>query len=391
MRKVTENLFKTLLQDLKNMKIFIIGPLPPYRGGISHSNAVLCKNLSHHEVTCISFKRQFPAFLYAGKNQKDPSAAPFSGKVKFIIDSINPLTWFKAYQVVKKEKPSLLTFQWWTPFFFPCYYVIASLAKKEGIRLSAVCQNVAVHETGMQQKVAKVLTRVFFKKMDFLITLSSSDKKEAKKLSPKTPVEYMIEGVYSQQMGERIPKEKAKKILKMSGKNILFFGFVREYKGLPFLLQALPNILKEMDVTLHIVGEFWEPKQRYIDEIRKRGMENSVKLVDRYVTDDEAVLYFSAVDAVVLPYTSSTESGIIQLAYGINTPVITTAVGGNVDVIDDKKTGFLVPPKDSQALCNAILEFYNGRYEERIREGMKRKKGIFSWNDGKERVFLGKF
>lgn len=374
------------------MKIFIIGPLPPYKGGISHSNAVLCRNLSKHDLTCISFKRQFPEFLYPGKKQKDHASRPIETKTFFILDSINPISWVKIYKMIKKERPYLLAFQWWSPFFLPAYYTIAYLVKKStGTKVSAICQNVLIHEKGILGKIGKRMTKIFFKKMDFLITYSSSDRKDAKKLVPDAKVEYVIEGLYSNQLGEKIPKSRARKRLGIEGNTILFFGFVREYKGLIYLLRSIPEITKSMPINLLIVGEFWDDKGLYLEEIEKLGIKKHVKIVDRYVSDKEAILFFSASDAVALPYITSTESGIIQLAFGLNTPVITTTTGGNPDLIDNRKTGLLVPPHNPQKLAEAIIQFYEKNLESTIKRNMEKKKMIFQWTKGKERIFLGDF
>jgi glycosyltransferase involved in cell wall biosynthesis len=296
-----------------------------------------------------------------------------------------------VFRLVKREKPELLTFQWWSPFFFPCYFSIALLARIfTKTRLSAYCQNVSIHEKGVKSRISNLLTKTFFRRMDFLVALSSSDRKEAEALSGRRTA-WIIEGVYSSQLGKPVPKDMAKRKLGLKGRNILFFGFIRPYKGLEFLLRAMPRIIGKVPLKLLIVGESWEPKEKYLSIIRGLGISGSVKMVDRYVTDEEAVLYFSACDALALPYTSSTESGIIQLAFGMGTPVITTNVGGNPDLIDSGRTGLLVPPKDPEALAEAILLFYSRRMEPLIRKNMGRKKSVFDWSKGKEDAFLGKF
>ncbi|MFH1234462.1 MAG: glycosyltransferase, partial [Candidatus Diapherotrites archaeon] len=172
---------------------------------------------------------------------------------------------------------------------------------------------------------------------------------------------------------------------------ILFFGFVRPYKGLEFLLRAMPEVLAEKDIELHIVGEFWEPKEKFTALIEELGISKNVKIVDRYVSDEEAALYFTACDAVVLPYVSSTESGIIQLAFGHNTPIITTSVGGNVDLIENRKNGLLVPAQDPEALAKAILEYYGKGYEKKFKKAMLGGMKKFEWTKKKENAVFGLF
>ncbi|MBI4021226.1 MAG: glycosyltransferase [Candidatus Aenigmarchaeota archaeon] len=370
------------------MKVFVVGPVPPYRGGISHSNATLCRNLARrHDVTCISFSRQFPRFLYPGRKQTDPNAQPLGVRTRFVLDSINPLTWLRVSRLARKERPQHLVFQWWSPFFLPAYATVALLAGKT--KRIAVCQNVAVHESGVEGWLARLMTRTFFRQMDRLVTLSTADEREARALCPAARITTIIEGTYAGQVGAPLPKARARANLRLAGKVLLFFGFVRQYKGLIHLIRALPLVLAQMPVKILIVGEFWEGREDILAEIKLLGLNRSVEIIDRYVTDEEAVRYFSAVDAVVLPYTSSTESGIIQLAYGLNTPVITTAVGGNADLIEDGKTGLLVPPGDPEALAGAILEFYRKKLEGPIRANMRRRKELFVWTTEKERAFFG--
>jgi len=373
------------------MKIFIIGPIIPYRGGIAHSNTLLCKNLSkNNNVYCISFKRQFPKILYPGREQIDKNL-----KLKknlnsfFIIDSINPLTWLQVFDMIRKEKPDLVTFQWWTPFFMPCYTTISFLTRRfTKARISAVCQNVVSHESRF---IERFLTKIFFKTINFFITYSSSDKQDIKKLLKNAKVEWIVEGTYDKQLGTGIEKEVAKKKLGLKGKNIIFFGFVRPYKGLIYLIKAMQHIAQQYDVTLHIVGEFWEDKNRYTKEINNLGIGKNIKIVDRYVSDEEAVLYISAADVIVLPYTSSTESGIIQLAFGLNKPIITTDVGGNKDLVKNNINGILVKPKNSRQLADAVIKFYSDNMENVIKNNMKASRKIFLWTDKKERIFLGGF
>lgn len=372
------------------MNIVIIGPMPPWRGGIAHSNAVLCRNLvKRNRITAISFRRMFPEFLYPGKSQKSATAPPEDIRIVPMLDSLNPITWIRAYRMVKQERVDLLVFQWWSPFFTPCYSVIAWLVRMgTRTRVSVVCQNVISHEG---RWIETALTKLFFRDVDFFITYSSSDKEEVRRLLPQAKVAYIVEGTYDMQVGKSIGKGTAKRLLRMTGKNILFFGFVRHYKGLHYLLQAMPLVLQEEQVTLHIVGECWEDRQQYLQEITRLGLKKNARMVDRYVSDEEAIRYFSAADAVVLPYTSSTESGIIQLAYGLNTPIITTDVGGNKDLIEHGKSGLLVRPGDAADLAEKILMFYEKKMEPIIRQGMRKKMRIFSWTEEKERIFQGEF
>ncbi len=370
------------------MNVFVIGPIFPFRGGIAHSNRVLCENLSqNHEVTAISFARMYPKFLYPGKEQKEVNADPsFKVKTEYVLDSMNPMSWISLANRIKKEQPDWVVFQWWHTFFTPMYWTIAKLGKNPNTKFSVICQNVLPHE---ESKVHEKLTRFFFNQIDYFITLSSSDLKILKQLVPQARANWITESTYESQFGQMPSKEEARKKIGLTGDAILFFGFVRPYKGLKFLLQAMPEIVKKKkDLTLMIVGEFWTDKKEYFDLMDELKIGKNLLIVDRYVSNEEVPSYFAAANAVVLPYTSSTESGIIQLAYGLNTPVITTAVGGNVDLIAHEKTGMLCQSENSADLARVILEFYGKNLEVRIKGGMKQNADLFQWTAQKEALFF---
>ncbi|MBS3061371.1 MAG: glycosyltransferase [Candidatus Diapherotrites archaeon] len=370
------------------MKVFVVGPIYPFRGGIAHSNRILCENLQKkHDVTAISFSRMYPKILYPGKEQKEVTEdASFAVKTEYFLDSMNPLTWFKVADRIKKEQPDWVVFQWWHTFFAPLYWTIAKFGKNQKTRFSVVCQNVLPHE---ESKVHESLTKFFFGKVNYFITLSSSDLQILKKLLPSANANWITESTYETQFGQKSSKAEARKKLGVKGNAILFFGFVRPYKGLEFLLRAMPELLKKKhDLTLMIVGEFWNDKKEYFNLMDELKIKDHLLIVDRYVANDEVPTYFSAADAVVLPYVSSTESGIIQLAYGLNTPVITTAVGGNVDLIEHEKTGLLCRPKDPADLAQTVLSFYQKDLEGPIKKGMRQNADLFRWTSEKESVFF---
>jgi glycosyltransferase involved in cell wall biosynthesis len=370
------------------MDIFVIGPVPPFRGGIAHSNSILCRNLSkRNKVRILSFSRMFPAFLYPGKRQKEAGGKKTKG-AEFIIDSVNPLNWLKIFLRIKREKPDVVVFQWWTTFLAPCYFTIAALTRlftKAGVYV--VCQNVLPHEKSFFDSF---LTGMFFRAADCFITLSKNDVGQVKALVPEAKVSYLAEPTYDSAIEDsRISKHEAKKKLGIKGKAVLFFGFVRPYKGLDYLIEAMPLVLKDADVTLVIAGEFWKGKGRHGKRIRELGIADRVKIIDSYIPDKEVINYFRACEAVVLPYTSSTESGIIQLAFGFNTPVITTAVGGNADYLRNGVNGLLVPPENAKKLAQAIVSYYKKNLENKFKANMIKGKETFSWTEEKEKVFLG--
>lgn len=378
------------------MKVFCIGPIYPYRGGVAHSNRIQCENLAkNHDVTAISFTRMYPSFLYPGKEQKETKADPsFGVRTQYMLDFLNPFSWLAVARKIKKEQPEWVTFRWWHTIFTPMYWTIVTFGRNPKTKFSAVCGNIIQHESSglhnlLNGLLHNPLQSLFLGSLDYLITFSKSDLHEVHRLFPGKPAAWITESTYETQFGKMPSQKEARKQLKVSGDAIMFFGFIRPYKGLKFLLQAMPRILEEKpNLTLMIVGEFWNDKQDYLDLIKEHHLESRVLIVDKYVSNAEVPTYFAASDAIVLPYVSSSESGIIQLAYGLNTPVITTAVGGNVDLIEHGKTGMLCKSENPADLARVVIEFYDKELSAPIRKGMKLNADLFKWTPTKEAVFF---
>ena len=364
------------------MKICIIGPTYPYRGGISHYNTLLCENLKkRHDIKSISFKRLYPSILYPGKDQKDlDSKINIKTDSEYLIDSINPLTWIHAFLSIKKEQPGILIFHWWTPFFAPVYFIISFLTRYlTNTKILMICHNVLPHE---KKNIDKILTKMVYKNVDFFIVHSKEDLQNLRTLMPNAKAKrtYLPTFEYFKTGNSIDLHSHSKEKLNLKNKTILFFGFVREYKGLNHLIEAMPKVLEKLKVDLLIVGEFWDDKEKYIDQIKQLGIENYVHIIDKYVPNEEIDFYFSVADVVVLPYISATQSGIIQIAFGFDKPVITTNVGGLPDVVENGKTGFIVPPGDANALSNAIVSYFEEDKEREFQSNITKQRDIFSWD-----------
>lgn len=371
------------------MRIYVIGPTHPYRGGISHYNTLLCKHLMNiFDVKLITFKRLYPTCLFPGKNQRDlESREKIEIESEFALDSINPLTWLKMVSEIKREKPDMLILHWWTPFFAPLSFTLSFLTKKlTNTKILFICHNVLPHET---RYLDKILTKIALKYSDFYIVHSSEDYNKLNNLIPGSNVTRMFLPTYEIFKFERISREDAKRRLNLKKDVILYFGFIREYKGLKILLRSMQAVLEKNDVDLLVVGEFWHDKNIYLEEIDILGIGKNVIIVDKYIPNEEVGLYFSAADVVVLPYISASQSGIIQIAYGFNRPVITTDVGGLPDVVEDGVTGFIVPARNSKALSDSIIRYFDGTYEKRFEENIKNMKNIYSWEKFVD--LIGKF
>jgi len=362
----------------EKLRFCIVGPAYPLRGGIAQYLAILYSHLEkNHDVSFVSFKRQYPSFLFPGETQIDPGKPRIDVKPKALVDSINPLSWYTTFRYVKKLRPHLLVFKWWIPFFGPCYASICFLARKfAGARVLFICDNVIPHE---KRIVDRIFTKLAFSQVDYFVTLSNSVLQDLKSVKPEAVAVEIAHPSYSYFTFGRMESAAAKKRLGIGGRVILFFGYVRAYKGVRYLLEAFAKARKKVDVTLVLVGEFYEPREPYLEQIDKLDIGENLVLVDRYVSDEEVGLFFSAADVVVLPYTSATQSGVVQIAFAFEKPVISTRVGGIPEVIQDGVNGILVPPCDSEAMARAIEKFFgedlSGAFVKNIRESSF----VFSW------------
>lgn len=369
----------------KLKKIVVIGPVYPYRGGIAHYTAALFKELKKkYEVSLISYKMQYPKFLFK-KPQKDYSDE--KGKIEeaqFLLNTANPFNIVKTALQIKKQKPDLVLMQWWHPYFAPCDVILLKLLKK--CRVLFICHNVFPHE---RFPMDKILTKLTLKRGDGFITQSAMDAEDLKSIVPDAKCITAVHPTYGGFNYSHMSAEAARELLgiEKEKKVLLFFGFVREYKGLKHLLCAMPSILKRLpDAELMVVGEFGNDREDYLKIIEEEKLSSCLKLVDEYVPDTEIQKYFAASDLVILPYESATQSGIVQIAFGFHKPVAATCVGGLPDVITDGKTGYLVPAGDDPALADAVVRFFEEDKAEEFRENIVNETERFSWTRMREHV-----
>ena len=362
------------------MKICLIGPTYPFRGGISHYTTLLYRNLrKRHEVTFISFKRQYPRFLFTGKTDIDPSKKQIQedGVIQ-LIDSMNPLTWLKAAWKIINNRIDLVIIQWWVSFWAPQFWTISLLVKTfSNSKILFLCHNVVEHES---KWVDKILTRFVLKKGDFFIVHSTEDQQNLLSMFPEAKTRKTFLPTYDVFNSGDFDPDMIKRKYGIEGNIILFFGFIREYKGLKYLIKSLPEILSEIKVTLLIVGEFWKDKDEYLSLIKELKIDKNTVVVDEYVPNEEVGFYFSAADLVVQPYVAATGSAVVQTAFGFNKPVIATNVGSLPEVIEDGKTGYLVTPESSHELAKAIIKFFSGGNNEEFRENVMNENYKFSWD-----------
>lgn len=361
------------------MKIAMIGPVHPYKGGIAHYTDLLCRALREdgNEVQLYTFKFQYPKLLYK-KPQKDMKSSGFgTNDADFCIHTLNPFNWIKVAGRIKKQKPELIILQWWHPYFAPCFWSICKLLRREKILF--VCHNVFPHE---RFPLDRLLTKWTLGCGRYFITQSKMDARDL--LSVKHDAVYRVtpHPTYGMFCKQGMSMQKAREQLQIDqGQGVLlFFGFVRKYKGLQYLLEAM-KLLKERDfkVQLWVVGDFGEDKEEYVEQIRAFEIGDQVQMVEGYVPDDEVEKYFAASDLVVLPYLSATQSGIVQIAFGFEKPVLVTEVGGLPDVVTNGKTGYVVEPRSAEMIAEAIMDYYINNRREAFVSQIEKEKDRFSW------------
>ena len=368
------------------MKIVIVGTAYPLRGGIAHFNALLAFHLrKHHEVEVITFKRQYPKIFFPGKSQEEQGEQIATTPAPRLIDSINPLNWIAVARYIRSLEPDLLIFKYWMPFFAPCFGTIAKLVKRHTrSKILFICDNIIPHE----RRPGDVFwTKYAFKQADVFIVQSDSVERDLLHYFPHSRYRKVAHPVY-ENFGSLISKEQARSALRISVENIiLYFGYVRAYKGLMVLLDAI-KLIKDrilersngINPVVLIVGEFYDGEEKYRSRVRELGIASYVRFVPEYIPTEKVSVYFSAADVVVLPYLSATQSGIVQIAYHFEKPVIATNVGGLAEVVLDDKTGFIVPPGNPQALAEAILKYYREEKEQTFSANIKLEKHKYSWD-----------
>jgi glycosyltransferase involved in cell wall biosynthesis len=360
---------RTSISEGSGARVALIGPAYPLRGGNALFVAHLYDSLRiDYDTYVVSFRRLYPSLLFPGKTQMNLSRDPVkSTPSRQIIDSVNPATWFEAVRWISqpKRRPDLAVFVWWNPFFGVCYGVMARLLRRRtDARVVFVCENVVSHE---KRFVDQFLTRLALSAADYFLVLSGVVKSRVHSLFPRTPVRQAALPIYSCYNPLDVDRDEVRERLGLTRPTLLFFGYVREYKGLSHLLRAMRKILEDVDVELLIVGEFYDDRRKYDRIIEEEGIGDHVTVVAEHVPDESVGDYFSAADVAVLPYVSATQSGITQIAMAFGLPVISTDVGGLPEVVRNGETGYIVKPGDETELAHAVVRFFESGDADRMR------------------------
>ncbi|MCR5108297.1 MAG: glycosyltransferase family 4 protein [Lachnospiraceae bacterium] len=372
-------------------RIMMIGPVYPYNTGISHYVSILYKQLSKkNEVSLISYTMMYPRFLYK-KPQKDYEDDVLKlDDVRYMLHSANPFNWIKVASYINREKPDLLLLQWMHPYFAPCYIVLTKLISKS-IKIMYICHNVFPHE---RFPLDKWLTKHTLRQADYFITHSKSDGEDLKTVIRDPKLIVAVHPAYNFFKIKNMSKEEARKILniKDNEKVLLFFGLIREYKGLKHLLKAV-KLLKEredfdtQDLKLLIAGDFGSSREVYDKMIEEYNIGDMLDITSGYIPISEVEKFFAACDIVVLPYESATQSGVIQVAYSFRKPVLATRVGGLPDVVLDNETGYVVEPFDPGEIADSIVDFFDNDRAMSFMEGIGREAYRYSWDRMEENIY----
>jgi D-inositol-3-phosphate glycosyltransferase len=362
------------------LKIVSIGPAFPLRGGIANFNLALSREFirSGHNIEIVSFSYQYPRFLFPGKTQFESGQKPADIKISSLISSVNPVSWFRTARYVRKFNPGMIVIHYWMPFMAISLGMIARLIKKrEQIRAIAVTHNIIPHE---KHAGWKFLTRYFLKSCDGFITMSSTVTNDLTAFKLKAPSACIPHPIYNI-FGERVSRKSAAEFLGLppTMNYLLFFGLIRRYKGLELLLKAMPYIIQQIkDIKLIIAGEFYSDKEEYFALLNELRIIEHVHIVNRFIPSEEVKFFFSLADLVVQPYLSATQSGITQIAYHFEVPMVVTDVGGLAELVPDGKAGYVVPV-DYKQVAKAVIDFFEFNRSGQFRDGLKEEKKKYTW------------
>lgn len=370
------------------MRITILGPANPFRGGIAALNERLAKQLilEGHEVNIVSFTVQYPKILFPGKTQFSEQKTTFDFPITREVNSINPFNWIKVGRKLKKAKSDLLIVRFWLPFMGMSLGTICRLVKKnKHTKIISIVDNFIPHE---KRPGDSFLSKYFAKPVHGFIAMSESvfnDLNDFEKIKPKKLTPHPIYDHY----GEIESREAALKKLDLPADQnyILFFGFIRDYKGLDLLLEALTNsFFKEHNIKLIVAGEFYADENQYLQLIKDLKLEEQVILKTDYIPNEEVQNYFNAADIVAQPYKSATQSGVTQIGYHFNKPMLVTNVGGLSEIIPHMKIGY-VTAVDSNEIAKALIDFFENKRKETFTTNVIEEKKRFSWDKMTKNIY----
>jgi len=366
-----------------HLKIAIIGPAHPLRGGLASYNERLAKQFidEGNEVTIYTFSLQYPSFIFPGTTQYSTESKPSNLTINVCINSINPFNWIKVGNNLKNEKPDLVIVRYWLPFMGPCLgFILRQIKKNKQTKIVCIADNIIPHEKRFGDKA---FTKYFVQPVDAFITMSDKVMTDLKLFAPTKPTQLVAHPLYDN-FGEKVSKEEAR--LKLGIKNeeliLLFFGFIRKYKGLDLLLNAM-KIIKNSNFNIQnskllIAGEFYEDRKAYDEQIEKLDLQESLILHTDFIPDSEVKYYLCAADVVVQPYKNATQSGVTPLAYHFEKPMIVTNVGGLPSLVPNNKVGLIAEP-NAESIAEKIIDYFT-KGEAYFLPHLIEEKKKFTWS-----------
>lgn len=362
-------------------KILILSPAHPLRGGIASFSERLAKELQAEgdEVVIYSFSLQYPNFLFPGTTQYSNDPAPEGIDIETCVNSVNPFNWWQVGKRIQRWGPDLIIVRYWLPFMGPCLGTILRLAKRNSnCRVVAITDNVIPHE---KRPGDRIFTQYFLQPVDACIVMSKSVEQDIRQFTKTKPVAFSPHPIYDN-YGAAVSREEGIQFLglEVDTPYILFFGFIRRYKGLDLLLEAMarPEI-RELGLKLIIAGEYYDQADFYDELIQRHQLESHIVRRTHFISNEEVKYYFAAASLVVQPYRSATQSGISQIAYHFEKPMIVTRVGGLPEIVADGKEGYVVDV-DPQAIAEAMLDFFERNKTGEFQQHLQAAKARFSWN-----------
>lgn len=361
-------------------KIILIGTAYPYRGGLAVYNERLARAFMDegYEVEIWTFTVQYPNFLFPGKTQYSTEPAPEGIQIKRMLNSVNPFNWIKVGRALRKAAPDLVVMRFWIPYMAPSHGVVARMGRKNHkTKVVSILDNIIPHEKGFADRM---LARFFMKSLDGGVTMSHSVLADAKTLEPDKNIVYCPHPLYDN-FGAKVSREEALRHLHLDTdtRYMLFFGIIRDYKGLDLLLQAMDDTrLASLNVKLIIAGEFYNNSDQYHELEQKLHLEQRLVWHSEFVADSEVRYYFNAADIVVQPYKSATQSGVTQIAYHFVKPMLVTNVGGLKEIVPDGEVGYVTAP-DPQAIADALVDFFANHRAAEFENHVAAEKQKYSW------------
>lgn len=364
--------------------IIILGSAHPLRGGgLATFNERLAKAFiaAGHQVIIYTFSLQYPKLLFPGKSQYSDEKKPEDLDIRIKVNSINPLNWIKVGRELQKMKPDVLVIRYWLPFMAPCLGKIAAITKKnQHTRIVSIADNIIPHE---KRPGDRLLTKYFVNKPHAFVCMSESVKNDLQSFSVEEDrIKLSLHPLYDN-FGDAIDQKTARQQLNLGNdKNlVLFFGFIREYKGLDLLLKAFSfEKIKQLNIKLLVAGEFYTNSDHYYRLAEEYGISGQVIWHTRFIANDQVRVYFSAADLVAQPYKHATQSGVTQVAYHFEKPMLVTNVGGLPEMVPNNKVGYVVEP-DASAIADAIADFFDNNRSESMTSSIKDEKKRFSWQN----------